>query len=121
MFEALKYIVIISYIIPLIWFNITRVQFSHYNNAKFHGVENIVRGVKTSKLEVKFYKISTILYNFAIICTILTSILLIFVVNNKDIIKVYSLNLTLAYLVTAGIYYIIAIKENVILNDVIKY
>ena len=120
MFEALKYIVIISYIIPLIWFNITRVQFSHYNNAKFHGVENIVRGVKTSKLEVKFYKISTILYNFAIICTILTSILLMFVVNT-DVIKVYSLNLILAYLVTAGIYYIIAIKENVILNDVIKY
>lgn len=120
MFEALKYIVIISYIIPLIWFNITRVQFSHYNNAKFHGVENIVRGVKTSKLEVKFYKISTILYNFAIICTILTSILLMFVVN-AEIIKVYSLNLILAYLVTTGIYYIIAIKENVILNDVIKY
>lgn len=120
MFEALKYIVIISYIIPLIWFNITRVQFSHYNNAKFHGVENIVRGVKTSKLEVKFYKISTVLYNFAIICTILTSILLMFVVN-ADIIKVYSFNLILAYLVTTGIYYIIAIKENVILNDVIKY
>lgn len=120
MFEALKYIVIISYIIPLISFNITRVQFSHYNNAKFHGVENIVRGVKTSKLEVKFYKISTILYNFAIICTILTSILLMFVVN-ADTIKVYSLNLIMAYLVTAGIYYIIAIKENVILNDVIKY
>ena len=120
MFEVLKYIVIISYIIPLIWFNITRVQFSHYNNAKFHGVENIVRGVKTSKLEVKFYKISTILYNFSIICTILTSILLIFVVNT-DTIKVYSFNLILAYLVTTGIYYIIAIKENVILNDVIKY
>lgn len=120
MFEALKYIVIISYIIPLIWFNITRVQFSHYNNAKFHGVENIVRGVKTSKLEVKFYKISTILYNITIVCTILTSILLMFVVN-ADIIKVYSLNLILAYSVTAGIYYIIAIKENVILNDVIKY
>ena len=120
MFEALKYIVIISYIIPLIWFNITRVQFSHYNNAKFHGVENIVRGVKTSKLEVKFYKISTILYNFSIICTILTSILLMFVVNT-DTIKVYSLNLILAYLVTTGVYYIIAIKENVILNDVIKY
>ena len=120
MFEALKYIVIISYIIPLIWFNITRVQFSHYSNAKFHGVENIVRGVKTSKLEVKFYKISTVLYNFAIICTILTSILLMFVVNT-DIIKVYSHSLILAYLVTAGIYYIIAIKENVILNDVIKY
>lgn len=120
MFEALKYIVIISYIIPLIWFNITRVQFSHYNNAKFHGVENIVRGVKTSKLEVKFYKISTILYNITIVCTILTSILLMFVVNT-DTIKVYSLNLILAYLVTAGIYYIIAIKENVILNDAIKY
>lgn len=120
MLEVFKYLVIISYIITIILFNYSRIQFRNYNNAKLHGVENVVRASKASDTEVTFYNICTVMYNTAIIITVATAAVVL-VFADFDGLGKYAMICLGSYIITAVVYYFIAIKEIIIYNEVIKY
>lgn len=120
MLEVFKYLVVLSYIVPIILFNYSRIQFRNYNNAKLHGVENVVRGSKASDTEVTFYNICTVMYNVVIILTVVTAALVLIFADFDNLGK-YAMFCLGSYIITTVVYYFIAIKEIIIYNEVIKY
>lgn len=115
-------IALVTYSIPVIWFNFTRSQFKSIKDAKFSGVENVVYGYKMSKTYYKLYKTLRILINIGSFMGILSTLAVLVWYIPVNGVSNSSVGYFLAvYVVSTLVIYSISWKEWKLLNNLIKY